>query len=241
MIPDTPNKLICQGILGSIRLVSGYYLVVLTSKLSVGTLLNHEIYRVGHVQLMPYTRNEQTLTETENRSNEFAKKMIQSVLQTEYFYFSYTYDLTQSLQQLNNTNPDYANSPLYNRADPKYVWNKFMLQTLDKRQEFSQYMLPLMHGVVATSSVRVGDKLVEFGLISRRSALNAGTRFNVRGTDEEGNPANFVETEQIVIHSDFRCSYVQLRGSIPIFWTQKTNLKYKPPIKIDNTRNHASH
>ncbi len=114
-----------------------------------------------------------------------------------------------------------------------------MIKTLDKRQEFGQYMLPLMHGVVALNSVKVGDKLVEFGLISRRSALNAGTRFNVRGTDEDGNPANFVETEQIVIHMDFRCSYVQLRGSIPLIWSQKTNLKYKPPIKIDNTKNHV--
>lgn len=42
--------------------------------------------------------------------------MIQSVLQTEYFYFSYTYDLTQSLQQLNNQNPDWLNMPLYDRV-----------------------------------------------------------------------------------------------------------------------------
>lgn len=35
-------------------------------------------------------------------------------------------------------------------------------------------------------------------LISRRRFEMAGTRFNARGIDEEGNPANFVETEMIV-------------------------------------------
>jgi hypothetical protein len=62
----------------------------------------------------------------------------------------------------------------------------------------------------------------------------------VRGADSEGNVANFVETEQIVTHGDLRCSFVQVRGSIPIIWTQKPNLKYKPSIHIDETINHVS-
>jgi hypothetical protein len=35
-------------------------------------------------------------------------------------------------------------------------------------------------------------------LISRRRFEMAGTRFNARGVDEDGNTANFVETEMIV-------------------------------------------
>lgn len=237
-IPDTPNKIICHGILGSIKLISGHYLIVVTSKLKIGTLFGNDIYRVENVELIPYLKNEEKLMENENKSNELCKKMIQSVLQAEYFYFSYTYDLTHSFQQLNITNPDYVNMPLYNKADPKFVWNNFLIKSMDKRQEFSQYMLPLIHGIISLSSLKVNDKEIDFGLISRRSALNAGTRFNVRGTDDEGNPANFVETEQILVCMDFRCSYVQIRGSIPLIWSQKTNLKYKPAIKIDDTKNH---
>lgn len=120
------------------------------------------------------------------------------------------------------------------------MWNRFLIQTLDKRQEFSSYMLPLLHGVVKLTSVKINDKSIDFGLISRRSALNAGTRFNIRGADDEGNPANYVETEQILIYMDVSCSYVQIRGSIPIVWTQKTNLKYKPAIKIDGSKNQVT-
>lgn len=33
--------------------------------------------------------------------------MIEQVLETPYMYFSYTYDLTHSLQRLHNTTPDF--------------------------------------------------------------------------------------------------------------------------------------
>jgi hypothetical protein len=83
--------------------------------------------------------------------------------------------------------------------------------------------------------VQINGKQFEFGLISRRSTHFAGTRFNVRGCDEDGNVANFVETEQILNYQDYKCSYVQVRGSIPLLWSQKVNIKYKPPIVIDES------
>jgi hypothetical protein len=61
-------------------------------------------------------------------------------------------------------------------------------------------------------------------IVSRLSCLRAGTRFNARGMDDDGNVANFVETET-VFWSSTRCfSYVQVRGSVPIFWEQATGL-----------------
>ena len=62
-------------------------------------------------------------------------------------------------------------------------------------------------------------------LISRLSCRRAGTRFNSRGIDDDGNVANFVETETIFYHPSSLCfSYAQIRGSIPIFWEQATGL-----------------
>lgn len=42
--------------------------------------------------------------------------MLESVLRAQHFYFSYTYDLTHSLQQLQNTNPDFLASSIYERV-----------------------------------------------------------------------------------------------------------------------------
>ena len=78
-------------------------------------------------------------------------------------------------------------------------------------------------------------------LISRRSRHRAGTRYFRRGIDEDGNVANFNETEQMVIierpdseeqkHPDL-LSYVQTRGSVPLYWAEINTLRYKPDLQI---------
>jgi len=62
-------------------------------------------------------------------------------------------------------------------------------------------------------------------VISRLSSRRAGTRFNSRGIDDDGNVANFVETETIFWSPSGVCfSYVQIRGSVPVFWESSTSL-----------------
>lgn len=62
-------------------------------------------------------------------------------------------------------------------------------------------------------------------VISRLSCRRAGTRFNSRGIDDDGNVANFVETETIYWSpSGVVFSYAQVRGSVPVFWEQAAGL-----------------
>ncbi|KAG2363998.1 polyphosphoinositide phosphatase [Suillus spraguei] len=98
-------------------------------------------------------------------------------------------------------------------------------------------------------------RVVFVTLIARRSRHYAGARYLTRGVNEEGNVANEVETEQIVSEalttpfyfppagpstgeyqrrpSPQYTSYVQYRGSIPIYWTQETtSMTPRPPIEI---------
>ena len=75
-------------------------------------------------------------------------------------------------------------------------------------------------------------------MIARRSKEFAGTRFLKRGANDEGHVANEVETEQIVhdascsFHSNGRyTSFLQLRGSVPSYWSQDiTTIRPKPQI-----------
>lgn len=57
-------------------------------------------------------------------------------------------------------------------------------------------------------------------VISRISCERAGARFFTRGVDDDGNVANYVETEQLLLFRDVAVSHVQVRGSIPLFWEQ---------------------
>ena len=49
----------------------------------------------------------------------------------------------------------------------------------------------------------------------------------------QGSVANFVETEQLLCLSNgHMCSFVQLRGPIPVFWAIIPNVKYKPSTRL---------
>lgn len=62
-------------------------------------------------------------------------------------------------------------------------------------------------------------------LVSRRSVNRSGLRYLRRGIDDEGNCANTVETEQILSSPMWDksveiCSFTQIRGSIPLYFSQ---------------------
>ncbi len=71
-------------------------------------------------------------------------------------------------------------------------------------------------------------------LLARRSRHFAGTRYLKRGVNAVGHAANDVEVEQVVDdHWGRFSSFVQLRASIPISWSQTGNIATpKPPIVL---------
>lgn len=78
-------------------------------------------------------------------------------------------------------------------------------------------------------------------LISRRSIKRPGLRYVRRGVDDEGNAANSVETEQILSNSDWSdkvYSFPQIRGSIPLFFSQSPySFKPTPVLQQSKDRN----
>ena len=57
----------------------------------------------------------------------------------------------------------------------------------------------MMCGAVEIKTVYAGKTQAKACLLSRLSCERAGTRFNVRGTNDDGHVANFVETEQVIL------------------------------------------
>ena len=79
----------------------------------------------------------------------------------------------------------------------------------------------------------IGNNRFNLLFISRRSRHRQGCRFTMRGIDEEGNVANFVETEQAILYENGKqSSFVQIRGSIPSLWSQPVTMKYTPKVKM---------
>uniref|UniRef100_A0A2K6U0Z2 Phosphatidylinositol-3-phosphatase SAC1 n=1 Tax=Saimiri boliviensis boliviensis TaxID=39432 RepID=A0A2K6U0Z2_SAIBB len=188
---DVPPSAVTRpifGILGTIHLVAGNYLIVITKKTKVGEFFNHVIWKATDFDVLSYKKTMLHLTDIQ--------------------------------------------------ADQRFVWNGHLLRELSAQPEVHRFALPVLHGFIAMHSCSINGKYFDWILISRRSCFRAGVRYYVRGIDSEGHAANFVETEQIVHYNGSKASFVQTRGSIPVFWAQRPNLKYKPRPQISKVANH---
>ena len=140
------------------------------------------------------------------------------------FYFSYHYDMTASRQRRHDFEKKVTSKQIVPHAadmiacDDRYFWNKNILERFSENKVDLKWYTPLIQGHVGFVEEVVGDKMVSITLISRRQHVRTGTRMNVRGLDDDGNAGNFVETEQIVRIDQLIYSYVQTRGSVPVFW-----------------------
>lgn len=121
------------------------------------------------------------------------------------------------------------------------------------------YILPVMFGMMRIVTTSIKSTPFTFALITRRSRHRGGTRYFSRGIDEQGHVSNFNETEQVVLLNDLTgrsagfsggesiqngrlgstagqelqiLSYVQTRGSVPVYWAEVNNLQYTPKLQI---------
>ncbi|XP_008296958.1 phosphatidylinositol-3-phosphatase SAC1-B [Stegastes partitus] len=226
------------GLMGTIRLVAGMYLVVITKKKKVGDLLGHAVWKAVDFDIISYKKTILHLTDNQMQDNKTFLSMINNVLHTDGLYFATDYDLTHTLQRLANTSPEFQEMTLVERADQRFVWNSHLLREFIAQPELHRFVYLAVHGFITIKSSCINGHVFEWSIISRRSCFRAGVRYYVRGIDSEGHAANYVETEQVVQYNSAKASFVQTRGSIPFYWSQRPNLKYKPKPQINKTVNH---
>lgn len=204
------------GCLGVLQLNAGessvLYLVLVTGCFSVGKIGDAEIFRITQTQFVSL----QYQIPNEERIQEVRK-----VLNSGTFYFSwnsstgvnslYQVDITLCAQRRRRTND----------TDNRFFWNRMLfIHLLRYGVDCNSWLLKAMCGSVEIRTVYAGSKQARAAIISRLSCERAGTRFNVRGTNDEGHVANFVETEQVIYSDNEVTSYIQSRGSVPLFWDQ---------------------
>ncbi|XP_013137977.1 PREDICTED: phosphatidylinositide phosphatase SAC1 [Papilio polytes] len=229
-IPLDAYKPVC-GFLGTIRLISGLYLVVAKYRILIGKLNGHDIYQLAGAEILPYARSTTHLTNKQIDDNNTYERLVRAALETPGIYFSYGYDLTHTMQRLHSVPTEFHKMSLATRADARFLWNGHLLKDF-AHQQFERFALPVIQGFVAINNVTVNGQQLMWSLVSRRCVDRAGTRFFMRGADAQGNVANFVETEQIIERGGEKSSFVQTRGSIPLFWSQYPDLKYKPAMVL---------
>ncbi|XP_037729326.1 phosphatidylinositide phosphatase SAC2 isoform X2 [Drosophila subpulchrella] len=146
--------------------------------------------------------------------------------ETDSFYFSFDCDITNNLQRHGANLEDNQS-----QADERFFWNMHMIRDLINLND-KTWILPVIQGFMQVENCVIGNECFTLALVSRRSRHRAGTRYKRRGVDEKGNCANYVETEQILSFRHHQLSFTQVRGSVPIFWSQP-GYKYRPPPRLD--------
>ncbi len=243
------------GLLGFIRFTAQYYMLYVTKRSQVAMIGGHYIYQIDKTELMPLVTTASTRAKTDRHLEEARFIGILNNLDlTRSFYFSYSYDVTRTLQhnimRERQALQEGLAEPLKPDQNDMFVWNHHLLGPAKEvlKNPFD-WCLSIVHGYVDQSALSVyWGRVVYVTIIARRSRFFAGARFLKRGANDLGYVANDVETEQIVsemlttsFHSpgptlfanDKYTSHVQHRGSIPLHWTQdSTGVSPKPDIHL---------
>ncbi|KAF9953360.1 phosphatidylinositol-3,5-bisphosphate 5-phosphatase [Mortierella alpina] len=233
------------GIVGFVRFTEGYYMTLITKRSPVALIGGHYIFHIDATTTISI-HSSTTPTSKLDKNSEEARylQMFQMVDLTKNFYFSYSYDITRTLQW------NMTRNPTVEGRNKMFVWNQYLLENAFGEQTGieNQWALPVMYGFVDQSKLSILGRNVYVTLIARRSRYFAGARFLKRGANDRGFVANDVETEQIVSEMSTtsfysagsthanpnHTSFVQHRGSIPLYWTQDgTNMSPKPSIELN--------
>ncbi|KAF1942984.1 polyphosphoinositide phosphatase [Clathrospora elynae] len=248
-------KLKCStwGLLGFIRFTEAYYMLLISKRSQVAMLGGHYVYQVDGTEMVPLTTGS-TSRYQKDRSPDEARflSILNNMDLTRSFYYSYSYNVTRSLQQniihQRTALSEGVSNPVRDFQD-MFVWNHHLLGPAHEvLKNVYDWCHPVIHGYVDQSALDIFGRRVYITIIARRSRFFAGARFLKRGTNDLGYVANDVETEQIVseaLTTSFHApgprlyanptytSYVQHRGSIPLYWTQdNTGVTPKPDIDL---------
>ncbi|KAI8805550.1 SacI homology domain-containing protein [Cladochytrium replicatum] len=230
----------CFGIVGFLSLRGGDHVILIKERTRIGQLYGHPVYKLKTHGVLPLRQTPATaLTEEELQDDATSLSLLEQFFATCSFYFSTEFELTHTLQRRTQLPND--DRPMWKRADQRFFWNHFLVKRIidatnrTKESDMGNFILPITCGFMEIHRTSINRKPFTFALLSRRSIFRAGTRYHVRGVDEEGNVANFVETEQLVVYGsgEQSTSFIQTRGSIPIYWKQIVNVKYVPQLLIE--------
>uniref|UniRef100_A0A8C8IK21 Phosphatidylinositide phosphatase SAC2 n=1 Tax=Oncorhynchus tshawytscha TaxID=74940 RepID=A0A8C8IK21_ONCTS len=238
-----------EGLVGKIQLHTDLPLglILIRQKVLVGQMPgDHKVYKITKIAVIPLSEEEPLDLELEVKENKEKERLERRLLDELYkifmdsdsFYYSMTYDLTNTVQRQGDT--EKSNLPLWKQVPEVNFWVTPIIQGFVQVEELvvnyneSPDEEKNSPDTPLQELTCVDDIHPRFtvALISRRSRHRAGMRYKRRGVDTDGHVANFVETEQLIHVHNHSLSFVQSRGSVPVFWSQ-AGYRYNPRPRLE--------
>lgn len=203
------------GILGFIRFTGPYYMHIITKKSTVAIIGGHHVYQIEGTELISLAaaRNK---SDTWNTEESRFLAVYTALDLTRCFYFSYSYDITHTLQHNIAQERDRLAAGLTARHghdfNSMFVWNSFLVKPIQSHmdnpwawccatihgyleQRGKSSLSPLMESSLPDTNtpqaLNVFGRIVHVTLIARRSRHFAGVRFLKRGITSEVSHCSF--------------------------------------------------
>ena len=220
-----------NAILGLIEAKKKNYIVCANGVSYVGKLLDARVYKIENFCYIPETGS------GKDEEDQPYLKMLDDFLERNPLYYSDQIDLTISILNMKKKTGTEKKSNIFKYTVSQYCWNYSMAKCFDSKG-MNEFIFPVINGFFGERAVsEYGEQNdIHFILIGRKDDRRSGMRFLIRGADRNGNVANSVETEEILTFKDDEgminiCSFIELRGSIPLLWKQEPNMELNPKIR----------
>lgn len=165
-------KLKCTtwGLLGFIKFTGPYYMLLITKKSTVAMIGGHYIYQIEGTELVPLTPGKFKLDSRNTEEQRFLG-ILNNLDLTRSFYYSYSYDVTRTLQHnVSRERSNLAQGILTPEDDcnSMFVWNQYLLQpVVDALRDPFDWCRPIIHGYIDQAGKLHMFPLVLLRLVSR--------------------------------------------------------------------------
>ncbi|KAJ5352541.1 hypothetical protein N7452_001515, partial [Penicillium brevicompactum] len=250
------------GILGILKLKLDKYIIVITKAQPMGRLRGHMVYKVAGTEFLPMRERPLHDTDEDAYLNLVKDLLRRGPMYFSYSLDITNNFQRQSQSPPNVPMWKTADDRFFWNRFIQSDLIDFSVGANDKsgvrygpQPGADPYILPVMFGMLRITPAKVKSTSFTYALITRRARHRAGTRYFTRGIDEQGHVSNYNETEQIVILNDSKgglsgfgggqsmtsgkagqdlqvYSFVQTRGSVPVFWAEVNDLKYTPKLQV---------
>ena len=233
--PSSDSKeYIIYSIVGNIKAKTNNYIICTSDIILIGKIFESNILKIKKFIYVP-------IESKENLPEDIPYlKMIDDFLLRNNLYYGDKIDLTTSLINLNKIKEKGGdkNSFIFTNSINNYCWNYSIGKCFDTKG-MNNFIFPIINGFVGIKECNEYEDNMKFILIGRKDRRRSGVRLLIRGADSNGHVANSCENEEIIIFKDREnnihlASFDQIRGSIPLMWTQEPSLNLNPQIRPRN-------
>ena len=154
------------GLLGFVRFTGAYYMLLVTKRSPIASLGGHYIYQIDGTELVSLTvASSRSKVDKDPEEARFLG-ILNNLDLTRSFYFSYSYDITRTLQrnilrERHDLQLGRPQSP-FRDHNPMFVWNHHFLRPVSTVLNTVQdWCFPILHGFVDQASGQLPTLLVE--------------------------------------------------------------------------------